>query len=300
LIRFQRILVPLSATDADAPLVRYAAMTARLGVTREMHFLHVISPVRFQAMGARPSHWIAQMEARIQADFGAPVEGLSVHCHIAQGTRIDRLLEFVIKHKTDVILLGMSAPRRGARSLAQRLTKTAPCTVWGVPDGFHASMDRILAPIDLSELSADSLSLATTLGRLRGVDVCDALHVSVDACIAPGESPATAVRRLSPQFDRFIDGVNTHGVAIDPFFVECDEPAAAILAHARRVRSDLIVMSKQSFAGAASPLQGSVAARAMGCATAPVLAVQRLGGEAGLVDLLQLHRHWAEPDLKAN
>ena len=39
--RYQHLMVGLARTGADADLIRYAAMVARLGTAREVRFVHV-------------------------------------------------------------------------------------------------------------------------------------------------------------------------------------------------------------------------------------------------------------------
>lgn len=288
-------------TDADQSLLRYAALASSLGVTREVRFVHVITPARSQATAITSGDMRRRMADDVARYFGHPPDGVTVECHGVEGTRIDRLVEFSIEHKTDVILLGHRKSRSGRRSLAQRLAMITPCSVWLVPEGCPAAIERILAPVDFSEHSADSLSLATALARLLGIDECEALHVFFDPSTIRYDEHVEEIRGNERRaFDEFIAGVNAHGIAVEPAFVESSQVAEAILARARQTQTDLIVMSTRGRSPAASILLGSATAQTMAEAPIPVLAVKHFGAHLNLFEALRASRFWSRPNPKTN
>src|SRR5262245_22499102 len=113
------------------------------------------------------------------ADLAANVSTLlpAAHFEVAAGDVLDTILKIAAAHRTDLILVGHATQNR-RRSLARRLAMQAPCSVWMIPDQHPASVCRILAPIDFSRISADSLNVATAICEATGLDECLALHVS--------------------------------------------------------------------------------------------------------------------------
>jgi outer membrane protein OmpA-like peptidoglycan-associated protein len=53
----------------------------------------------------------------------------------------------------DLILVGHGRGHSGKRALARRLAMKAPCSVWVVPEGAPARLNRILVPVDFSDPS---------------------------------------------------------------------------------------------------------------------------------------------------
>ena len=45
----QRVVIPLSLTESDEKVLRYASMVARLSVSREFHFVHVLDRQKLRA-----------------------------------------------------------------------------------------------------------------------------------------------------------------------------------------------------------------------------------------------------------
>lgn len=301
MVQFQKIVVPLSMTESDRCLLRYAALVSSLGVTCEVRFVHVITPARAEATAVTAGDMLRQMRQEVDRYFGQPTEGVAVECSVLEGARIDRLVEFSIEHRADVILLGHRKSRTGRRSLAQRLAMITPSSVWLAPEASPPKIQRILAPIDFSEHSADSLSLATALARLLGIDACEALHVFFDESTIRYDERVEQFRgRETRAFNDFVARVNTHNVAVDPVFVESSQVASAILARAAQTRADLIVMSTRGRSPAAAILLGSVTAQVMAEAPVPVLAFKHFGAPLNLFEALRASRFWSRPNPKTN
>jgi SulP family sulfate permease len=301
MIQFQRIAVPLSLSEPDAGLLRYAALVCDLGITSEVRFVHILTPAHSNASAETASDAQRRMEAEVAQHFGSAAEDVSVSCHVVEGNRVDRLVEFSIEHRADLILLGHRKARTGRRSLAQRLAMVTPSSVWLVPEGSADHITRIMAPVDFSDHSADSLGAATALARLLGLDSCEALHVHFDPSTVRYDEQVEASREHErATFDAFLADVNTHGIDVDATFMESSRPAEAILRRADQTQTDLIVMSTRGRSVAAAILLGSETAQVMVEATAPVLAVKHFGAHLNLFEALRASKFWARPNLKTN
>jgi nucleotide-binding universal stress UspA family protein len=300
MFQFQRIVVPLSLTESDAGLLRYASLVASLGATNEVRFVHVVTPVQEEVSPLTVGDLRQRMAAHVKEHFTGSDE-LTVDCQVVEGPRIDRIVEFSIEHKADLILLGHRKIRTGRRTLAQRLAMITACSVWSVPEDSLSRIDRIVAPIDFSENSADSLGVAAALAHLIGIDAVEAVHVFFDPDAIRYDERVDEIRGDEQRaFDEFLSGINTHGVHIQPAFVECNQPADEIIRRANKVGADLIVMSTRGRSQAAAILLGSVTAQVIAEAPMPVLAVKHYGAHLNIFEAIKASHFWSRPNAQTN
>lgn len=272
---FQTITVGLSLTASDVDVLQYAALVARLGVTREVRFVHVAASGRSSELPLGRQDALTRLESLVAGRFDASDCDLRISCQVVEGTRADALVDFVTARDSDLILLGHRQQHRRRNSLAQRLATVAPCSVWTVPRRAPTRITKILAPVDFSEHSADSLSQATAISCLNGIDECLALHVSSPPTVEGSDAADNAARLPQHQhFTQFLKPVNAHGVDIHTRLVHSPQVAPAILNCARQTAADLIVLSTRGAGpGDSSPL-GTVASQVLLESDVPVLAVR--------------------------
>ena len=301
MFRFQRLVVPLSMSETDAGLLRYASLVAGLGVTRRVHFVHVITPVRSPAGVATPREVQSKMERVVGAHFAEANGGASLECHAIEGTRIDRLVAFSIEKKADLILLGSGKSRARRRSLAERLAMITSCSVWSVPDGSPDRIERILAPVDFSDHSADSLGVAAALARLQDLDAIEALHAVSTATAVGGNEQSHASRESERRgFREFLTRTNGQGIAVDSVIQKGSQPADAILRHAWLTKADLIVMSTRGTGPKRENLLGSATAQILAEAPMPVLAVKHFDPQASFFGALDAHESLIRADVRTS
>src|SRR5262245_5129332 len=211
----RRLVVALSGTAEDAPLMRYAAAVAALNARAAARIAVAPGPdaaplalcgengravavsgasgLRFVQVVSRkegaPSQEGVQVRVKtcLPPDLSLPAD-VEVHCGRAANT----FLTLSAADTTDAVLVG-DGP--GGRELAMRLVREAASSVWSVPSGASTRFLRILVPVDFSARAADSLRVATTLGHLAGDAECVALHVHFDDCLV--ERPGAERDRLA-------------------------------------------------------------------------------------------------------
>ena len=162
---YRVMLVALACDESDRTLLAYAAGLARAWPDAAVHLVHVLPsppPSSRSADAAR-----TRLLASLPADLIAAAAGRTT-CSVEQGDRLDALLRFAVAEKIDLILLGHRRESRGRRSTARRLAMKAPCSIWVVPEGAPAVLERILAPIDFSPRAADALQVATSVAESVG------------------------------------------------------------------------------------------------------------------------------------
>jgi len=278
---FRRMLVALSGQPSDAGLLEYAALLSRITPGLSMIAVHVVDPQPPALLNARHGDLLEAVRNAVPG--GA--------CDVLTGDVLDTLLDATVTHGCDIILLGHKQCARRRRSLARRLAMKAPCSVWMVPDGFPPSLSNVLAPIDFSPRSADSLRLATALAEAAGLDECCALHVYFNqAAVTFDEFDKMLVDDAERAFSLFIAPIDLHGVYAKPLFVEAPKVAPAILRIAGEGRSDLIVMGTRGRSASAAVLLGSETEHTLMSASVPVLAVKHFGARMRLIQALREER----------
>ena len=137
-------------------------------------------------------------------------------------------------------------------------------------------VEKILAPTDLSELSAVGMEYALELARGWGAEVT-VYHVANAAELAnyKAYSMEDLLDKHRKSLDQFL---NDHFAELLPLVevrqkVEVGSPATNILEEAESEGSDLIVMSTHGRTGLAHMLMGSVTEQVVRNASCPVFSV---------------------------
>ncbi|TAK63200.1 SulP family inorganic anion transporter [Methylobacter sp.] len=299
---FHSVTVPLAMTEDDKGLLRYAARLAKLGIGKEFHFVHVITPNERKRNAASDKDLIRGMTEEVQSYFNGEFKHVKVDFQALEGpSRMDELVHLTLAAKSDLILLGHRNNRSGQRSLARRLAMITNCSVWMVPQESDAEITRIIAPIDFSLPSADSLSQATALARSNNIAECLALHVFFDESVIRYDEHQDIVRgEEAAAFAKFMTGIDTHGVTTKLASEESINVAHAILRKAGEYNADLIVIGTRGHSRAATILLGSVTSQVMAESKIPVLAIKHVDDRMTLMKALLSSRFIGHPDPKSN
>jgi MFS superfamily sulfate permease-like transporter len=295
---FSAVTVPLALNHEDHDLLVYAANLAALGVGQEFNFVHVITE-QDKKQNAHPAKALKQrMSEEVQRHFSNEVK---VNFFAIPGTnRMDELVQFSVEIDSDLILLGHRTHRADQRSLARHLAMITSCSVWMVPEGYGTEIKNILAPIDFSAPSADSLLQAAELARMNNLSECLALHVFFDpSVIRYEEHDSIVLGQEEAAFESFINAIDTKGISVKPLFEESSNIAHAVLRQAEQHNVDLIVISTRGRSEAATILLGSATSQVMTESKIPVLAVKHFGDQMGVVDALLASRFWTRAEPKA-
>jgi sulfate permease, SulP family len=294
--RFQHVMVGLPRTQADAGLIRYAAMLARLGTFEEIRFVHVL-PTR-TVSGLEPDHGrtLAELETEVHELLGGVPAGLRICCDVLKGPLFDRMLQFAVEQEVDLVLIGHQREHPGHKALARRLAMKAPCSVWMVPDGASASLKRMLVPVDFSEHSLDTMRVATSMARLAGDVECLALHVRLHKVTVAHEGPEVklAYEECGPMprseeaaaWERFMTQVDCEDAPIRPIVEEGSHVAHTIHRTALEQSADLVVMSTRGRTTSSAILLGSVTEDLIVETRVPLLVVKHFGARLHLLEAL--------------
>ncbi len=274
--RYRHLMVGLSRTKTDIGLLRYAAMVARQGTATNIRFVHVLPT----APGHVPGHdqALAEIEALVHSHFTGVGDKVRASFDVLHGPLTDRLLAHAAEQEVDLIFLGHRRDHPRKWALARRMAMKAPCSVWLVPDGADATLNRILVPTDFSEPAADAMRVATSMARLCGHSQCLALHVYFNPARATYEDYEETLRgKERDAYQRFMAPIDCQGVKVTPGFEEEANAAHAINRVANAQGVDLIVMATRGRSRSAAILLGSTAEDAILETGVPLLLVKHSG-----------------------
>lgn len=203
--------------------------------------------------------------------------------HVESNAPHQVLLRAAERVSADLVVVGASRTGRLGRllgSTADRVTRRATCPVLVVRGALHVPPRSVLAPVDLSELSADAMVCGLALlEHLAGDTVAEteveALHVLDLAAVGRPEdlTPAELEEAGQQSLDRFLE---EHGGAVAPEIrpvLTTGEAREQILHRLEEHPVDLVLLSTHGRSGFERLLLGSVAAEVVRRAPLSVLMV---------------------------
>jgi universal stress protein A len=147
-------------------------------------------------------------------------------------------------------------------------------------------VSTIIVPIDFSDCSRSALTHALSLAAQLGSTV-EALHVAevpefkTEPRVASGSGTTTlreyALEIAKPQLEAFLGTLSANDREKVKIRLDAGKPRDAILARAKQLEADLIVMGTHGRTGRVHSLAGSVAESVVRTAPCPVLTVRDAG-----------------------
>jgi len=211
----------------------------------------------------------------VQTDNSSPVEAINDHAQ---------------EHDVDLVVMGTHG-RSGMNrlltgSVAEEVVRRAPCPVFTVlsqtEEGTPPTIDRVLAPVDLSEQSSLVANHAAALAEVYSAPL-DLLHVVEEAAYPTvyGVDPLTpslpdVQDRARKALEALIDRTDTPSESVQAH-VLAGYAARDIVAFAEEHAADLIVMATHGRTGFERFLIGSVAEKVVRRASCPVFTVKSFG-----------------------
>jgi len=308
-----RLVVGLAGQEGDVPVIRYAAMLARLTTVQdesvrrsadriaegsrgdscisvasteavetgrfpEVRFVHV----QPRCGAVSPAQLRRRLRERVRKYF--PSLPLPVGCDLLRGSPAHRLANFAADFDSDLILVSRSLC---AAASCGRLAMTAPCPVWFVPADWPPLIRRILVPVRLS--AGDHSTLRTAIGLARRFPRAKVLALNVHlegAAVADETAYRQIQRRRQADLETFLAAVATEDVTIEPHLAIGVHVGDLIASVAHRQSVDLIILSTRGRSWPARLLLPSVAERASRQASASVLVLKNSESPLGFLRAL--------------
>jgi nucleotide-binding universal stress UspA family protein len=206
---------------------------------------------------------------------------------VEAGFAWERILDRAAKSDADLIVMGTHGRGGMAHvllgSVAERVVRTAHCSVLTLRDRPDRTVRQVLVPTDFSATADAALDCAFVLAARLGADL-QLLHVVDDPFLAEGmaaeayiaEAPTVRTAMLRDAQARLKHRSSWPGVDVTVHTeVVFGHNAKTIAEYAAMRNIDLIVMGTHGRTGVAHLLLGSVAERLVRTAPCPVLTVRQ-------------------------
>lgn len=287
----RHVVVGTALDESSDPVLRAAWDLSRAVDAR----LYVIHATEMVPMGSElHDEWMTpeMLEAALSSHrtlLGDQLERLGIDAgelggwHVEMSAPHQVLLNAARRVSADLLVVGATRSRRLGRllgSTADRVTRQASCPVLVVRGELTVPPHRVLAPVDLSGLSADALVCGLAL--LERVSGDDAARIEVGALhvLEPDKEPRPeSVTEADAQASRRrkLEGfLAEHGAEVAPEIapvLATGDAREEILRHLRERPVDLVLLSTHGRGGFERLILGSVAAEVVREAPVSVLLV---------------------------
>lgn len=273
-------------------------LAARSGARVHLVHIETVTPTNGDDLGAYDAlrlHAVVDAHlSRLPADLR---EGLDIVYETVRHAReADGLLDYAVRHAVDAIVLGTHG-RRGVRhwlmgSVTETLIREAACPVLAVPRGAGqlGAPRRVLAPIDFSDASAQSLAQARYLAALYEAEL-DLLFVAEQRMVPTFQDtglptftmlePDPDVVARSQEALRRLDAQTLGPEVPTHYAMRYGVPHRVIPEYARQVGAGLVVMATSGLGGVGPGWLGSVTERVVRAAPCPVWTTRAQARKAG-------------------
>ena len=299
---FQRILVATDFSDsANSALVEAAWLAKRLAA--EVTVVHVIPFTDESLMSFAIYPWymsadVGAIEQRLRGDSDGQLRdmvaphranGVKMSYKTLHGSPVIEIIRLVEEEGFDLVVVGTHGLSAISRllvgSTASKLVRKCPAPVLTVKPRSEVKSGSILAPIDFSEVSQKSLTLAAqlaanTAGTLHVLHVYPADDAYILSLDETDELEIAKKRRLQRRqtLDLLRKFIAELSLPVEPILrVERGEPWQWIVSTAGRVGADFTVMGTLGRGGIEGMLLGNTAEKVLHSNEGSVLAVKPEG-----------------------
>lgn len=294
------ILVPLDGSPLAEQALEHAASLAGL-LEAPVVLTRVPEPLIVPVMSAGIwiTHEVETAEARAQAEAylaevaARPVlDGIRVSQRIAHSPVPAGLLELINEVAPQLVVMsthGRSGLQRVVLgSVADKILRSAPCSVYLVPSAAPAEAahpERILLPLDGSELAEAALAPARDLARASGAELilCRVPTLPGYSTVVPENAAMIPAllreesRRAEGYLSQHVDALRAEGLRArgQVALVEAGTVVEGLIDAADKVDADLILLCSHGRSGLGRWLFGSVADGLVRQARRPVWLVKQ-------------------------
>jgi nucleotide-binding universal stress UspA family protein len=285
MLRIQKILFPTDLSPSANQPFSYARVLGRCLDAR-------ITALTVQEAGSEQdaSRAIAEEELRLALAPAGDAHRLPASLSVAIETAAspaDGIVKYAADHEIDLMVVGLKDKRRRSTTirggLAYELIRRSPCPVLTVRESLPSrGVERVLVPIDFSEMSRQAVATAREVAHLFGARL-EVVHV-LSSRWEQASFTFTGSNRPRPELAReweeavmrFVEDVPGPEVDITPV-VRVGSAAPTIVNVSLEMRSDLLVIATHGNTGREESSMGSVAESVISCSPCPVLSVKSFG-----------------------
>lgn len=291
------ILVPLDGSRLAEQVLPYVGIVAR-ALQVPVRFLHVINAAMLQRVPTRTSTGatiVAQLEQAAHSYMDQLMQrldlaGVTVEPLLERGAPADNIVAYLEREPDGLVMMathGMTGLQRWSLgSVTERVVSASHAPVFVVRGSAvprtDVQMQRILVPLDGSDLAAQAVPVAHTLATALGARVHlfsaiypVAMHIYQPDPRATATRGQTLLPSLQKQVEEYLREIVPQFAGLDVTTHTATGTAVeAIIDEAARIHADLIVMATHGYTGIRRWALGSVADKVLRATEIPLLLVR--------------------------
>ncbi|WP_291786045.1 universal stress protein [Cecembia sp.] len=302
--QIKKLIVCLDQTSLDETLVRFASFIANANQTKKIYFTNVIRNLNIpkEVLSEFPSlienmveERRSQMKETVEKNFVSK-EDIEFSFIVKEGQLSKKVLKLAHEKSADMILIGRKVNLPGTGVISQRLARRASCSLLIIPENASPKIDRLLVPSDFSDYSKDAMEEAILIAEKYGKKteiVCQNVFTVPSGYHFTGKSyeEFTEIMKMHAEinFKKFIRKIDTKNINITPVYTqdEDDDPVEDILAKAKEINADAIIIGAKGRTAATALFIGSMAERLIQLNDEfPLLVTRPKGKNAGILDYI--------------
>ena len=302
--QIKKLIVCLDQSDLDDTLVRFASIVSRVNQTKKIYFANVIRNLQIpnEVLDEFPNlidnmveERKQQMKEVVDKNFGKK-DDIEFSYVVKEGQLSKKILKLAHEKSADMIIIGRKVNLPGTGVISQRLARRASCSLLIIPENAEPKMDKLLVPSDFSDYSKDALEEAVLIVEKYGGKaeiICQNVFTVPSGYHFTGKSyeEFTSIMLMHAEinFKKFIRNIDTKNIKITPIYTQDDDddPVEEIIAKAKEISADGIIIGAKGRTAATALFIGSMAERLIQLNESfPLLVTRPKGKNAGILDYI--------------
>ena len=302
--QIKKLIVCLDQSSLDETLIRFASFIAKANQTKKIYFTNIIRNLNIpkEVLAEFPNlienmveERKAQMKEVVENNFLKP-DDIEFSYVVKEGQLSKKVLKLAHEKSADMILVGRKVSLPGTGVISQRLARRASCSLLIIPENSNPKINRLLVPSDFSDYSKDAMEEAILIAEKYGKKteiVCQNVFTVPSGYHFTGKSyeEFTSIMQMHAEinFRKFIRKIDTKNIQITPIYTqdEDDDPVEDILAKAKEINADAIIIGAKGRTAATALFIGSMAERLIQLNDEfPLLVTRPKGKNAGILDYI--------------
>jgi nucleotide-binding universal stress UspA family protein len=302
--KIKKLIVCLDQSDLDDTLVKFASFISKVNQTKKIYFTNVIRNLQIpkEVLEEFPNlidnmveERKKQMKEVVDKNF-EKIEDIEFSFVVKEGQLSKKILKLAHEKSADMIIVGRKVTLPGTGVISQRLARRASCSLLIIPEKSEPNMDKLLVPSDFSDYSKDALEEAVLIVEKYGGKaeiICQNVFTVPSGYHFTGKSyeEFTSIMLMHAEinFKKFLRNIDTKNIKITPIYTQDDDddPVEEIIAKAKEINADAIIIGAKGRTAATALFIGSMAERLIQLNESfPLLVTRPKGKNAGILDYI--------------
>lgn len=300
--RYKKLMICLNLDEHDRYLVKYAGFISRMARSEEVRFVYVSDTFdipddikKIYPQLASPTE--AAVEERMKSVVGEYFnghEGARVSFKALEGPLLGMLVSCTRDYDMDLLIAGHHPNEAAAgNSLSEKLARKAFCSVLIIPRETRVYFDKILAAVDFSNHSFNTLDVGSAFAKAAGLDT---LHILNTFKVPKGyyktgktyeEFADVMLNNAKSKLRRLLPKADLKSVGVKPHFKNSANVVQGIQQAADEIDAGLVVVGARGRSGDISAiLLGSITEGLIRNLNRPLLAVKEKGEGLNILEAL--------------